>query len=85
MFRKKMVSDRLDQLQLAVDRLKSSLVVPADPGDAVTPTEVILQQLQQIENQIDYLVNLVLNLLQLLYYDLDWSTHVAWIHWYYQT
>ena len=59
MFRKEMVSDRLDQLQLAVDRLKSSLVVPTDPGDMVTPTEVIIQQLQQIENQIDQIVNLI--------------------------
>jgi len=59
MLRKNLVSDKLDQLQLAVDRLKSSLVVPTDPGDVVTPTEVIIQQLQQIENQIDQIVNLI--------------------------
>jgi len=59
MLRKDLVSDKLDQLQLAVDRLKSSLVVPTDPGDMVTPTEVIIQQLQQIENQIDNIVNLI--------------------------
>tara|TARA_Y100000310_G_scaffold314844_1_gene364637 strand:- start:127 stop:321 length:195 start_codon:yes stop_codon:yes gene_type:complete len=59
MFRKEMVSDKLDQLQLAVERLKSSLVVPTDPGDVVTPTEIIIQQLQQIENQIDNIVNLI--------------------------
>ena len=59
MFRKEMVSDKLDQLQLAVDRLKSSLVVPTDPGDGVTPTEVIIQQLEQIEDQIDSIVNLI--------------------------
>ena len=59
MFRKELVSDKLDQLQLAVDRLKSSLVVPTDLDDVVTPTEVIIQQLQQIENQIDQIVNLV--------------------------
>ena len=59
MLRKELVSDRLDQLQLAVERLKSSLVVPTDPGDVVTPTEVIIQQLQQIENQIDQIVNLI--------------------------
>ena len=59
MFRKELVSDKLDQLQLAVERLKSSLVVPTDPGDVVTPTEVIIQQLQQIENQIDQVVNLI--------------------------
>ena len=59
MLRKNLVSDKLDQLQLAVDRLKSSLVVPTDPGDVVAPTEVIIQQLQQIENQIDNIVNLI--------------------------
>ena len=59
MLRKELVSDRLDLLQLAVDRLKSSLVVPTDPGDVVTPTEVIIQQLQQIEDQIDNIVNLI--------------------------
>ena len=59
MLRKEMVSDKLDQLQLAVERLKSSLVVPIDPGDKGTPFEVILQQLQQIENQIDQIVNLI--------------------------
>ena len=59
MFRKELVSDKLDQLQLAVERLKSSLVVPTDPGDVVTPTEIIIQQLQQIENQIDNIVNLI--------------------------
>ena len=59
MLRKELVSDKLDQLQLAVERLKSSLVVPTDPGDVVTPTEVIIQQLQQIENQIDNIVNLI--------------------------
>ena len=59
MLRKNLVSDKLDQLQLAVDRIKSSLVVPTDPGDVVTPTEVIIQQLQQIENQIDQIVNLI--------------------------
>ena len=59
MLRKNLVSDKLDQLQLAVDRLKSSLVVPTDPGDVGTPTEVIIQQLQQIENQIDQVVNFI--------------------------
>ena len=59
MLRKQMVSEKLDQLQLVVDRLKSSLVVPTDPGDVGTPTEVIIQQLQQIENQIDQVVNLI--------------------------
>jgi conjugal transfer/entry exclusion protein len=59
MLRKQAVSDKLDQLQLAVERLKSSLVVPIDPGDVGTPIEIVVQQLQQIENQIDQIVNLV--------------------------
>ena len=59
MLRKELVSDKLDQLQLAVDRLKSSLVVPIDPGDVGTPIEVVVQQLQQIENQIDNIINLI--------------------------
>ena len=59
MLRKNLVSDKLDQLQLAVDRLKSSLVVPIDPGDVGTPIEVVVQQLQQIENQIDSVINLI--------------------------
>ena len=59
MLRKELVSDKLDQLQLAVERLKSSLVVPIDPGDMVTPTDVIIQQLQQIEDQIDNIINLI--------------------------
>ena len=59
MLRKQAVEDKLDQLQLAVDRLKSSLVVPIDPGDVGTPIEVVVQQLQQIENQIDNIINLI--------------------------
>jgi hypothetical protein len=59
MFRKEMVSDKLDQLQQAVDRLKSSLVVPTDPNDTSTPVEMLIDQLQVIENQIDQIVNLI--------------------------
>ena len=59
MLRKELVSDKLDQLQLIVERLKSSIVVPIDPGDVSTPYEIIIQQLQQIENQIDQIVNLI--------------------------
>ena len=59
MLRKQLVSDKLDQLQLAVERLKSSLVVPTDPEDVATPTDVIIQQLQQIEDQIDNIINLI--------------------------
>ncbi len=59
MFRKEMVSDKLDQLQQAVDRLKLSLVVPTDPNDTSTPVEMLIDQLQVIENQIDQIVNLI--------------------------
>ena len=59
MLRKELVSDKLDQLQLAVERLKSSLVVPTEPGDVGTPIQVVVNALQQIENQIDTLINLI--------------------------
>ena len=59
MLRKELVSEKLDQLQLAVERLKSSLVVPTDPGDVGTPIQVVVNQLQVIENQIDQIVNLI--------------------------
>ena len=59
MLRKDLVSDKLDQLQLAVERLKSSIVVPIDQGDVGTPYGIIIQQLQQIENQIDNVINLI--------------------------
>ena len=59
MLRKQLVSDKLDQLQLIVERLKSSLVVPTEPGDVGTPIQVVIDQLQQIENQIDQIVNLI--------------------------
>ena len=59
MLRKQLVSDKIDQLQLAVERLKSSLVVPTEPGDVGTPIQVVVDQLQGIENQIDQIVNLI--------------------------
>ena len=59
MLRKDQVETKLDQLQLAVERLKSSLVVPTDPGDIGTPIQVVVDSLQQIENQIDQIVNLI--------------------------
>ena len=59
MLRKELVSAKLDQLQLAVERLKSSIVVPNDQGDKGTSYEVIILQSQQIENQIDQIVNLI--------------------------
>ena len=59
MFRKDQVETTLDQLQLSVERLKSSLVVPVDPGDKGTPLQVVVDALQQIENQIDTIINLI--------------------------
>ena len=59
MLRKDQVESKLDQLQLAVERLKSSLVVPMDPGDAGTPLQVVVNVLQGIEDQIDAIVNLI--------------------------
>ena len=59
MLRKDQVESQLDQLQLAVERLKSSLVVPMDPGDQGTPIQVVVNSLQQIENQIDAIINLI--------------------------
>jgi len=59
MLRKDQVESKLDQLQLAVERLKSSLVVPTDPGDVGTPIQVVVNSLQQIENQIDAIINLI--------------------------
>ena len=59
MLRKDQVESQLDQLQLAVERLKSSLVVPTEPGDVGTPLQVVVNALQQIENQIDALINLI--------------------------
>ena len=59
MLRKNQVENQLDQLQLAVERLKSSLVVPVDPGDVGTPIQVVVNALQSIENQIDTIINLI--------------------------
>ena len=59
MLRKELVSNKLDQLQLSVERLKSSLVVPVDPGDKGTPLQFVVNALQQIENQIDNVINLI--------------------------
>jgi len=59
MLREKSVETKLDQLQLAVERLKSSLVVPVDPGDAGTPIQIVVNALQEIENQIDAIINLI--------------------------
>ena len=59
MLRKDQVESQLDQLQLSVERLKSSLVIPTEPGDVGTPIQVVVNALQQIENQIDAIINLI--------------------------
>jgi len=59
MLRKDQVESKLDLLQLSVERLKSSLVVPTDPGDQGTPIQVVVNALQDIENQVDTLINLI--------------------------
>ena len=59
MLRKDQVESQLDQLQLEVERLKSSLVVPTEPGDVGTPIQVVVNALQSIENQIDTIINLI--------------------------
>ena len=59
MLRKDAVEEKLSQLQLTVDRLRSSLVVPVDPGDVGTPIQVVVNALQGIENRIDAIINLI--------------------------
>jgi len=59
MLRKDQVETKLDLLQQDVERLKSSLVVPVDPGDVGTPIQVVVNALQSIENQIDAIINLI--------------------------
>ena len=59
MLRKDQVETKLDLLQQEVERLKSSLVVPVDPGDVWTPIQVVVNALQSIENQIDTIINLI--------------------------
>ena len=59
MLRKDQVETKLDLLQQEVERLKSRLVVPVDPGDVGTPIQVVVNALQSIENQIDTIINLI--------------------------
>ena len=59
MLRKDAVEEKLSQLQLTVDRLRSSLVVPVDPGDLVTTLHTVVRVLEQIQTQIDSIVNLI--------------------------
>ena len=59
MLRKDQVETKLDLLQQEVERLKSSLEVPTEPGDVGTPIQVVVNALQGIENRIDAIINLI--------------------------
>ena len=59
MLRKDTIEDKLGQLQLTIDRLRSSLVVPQDPGDMGTPIQTVVRVLEQVQSQIDQIVNLI--------------------------
>ena len=59
MLRKDTREDKLGQLQLTIDRLRSSLVVPQDPGDMGTPIQTVVRVLEQVQSQIDQIVNLI--------------------------
>ena len=54
-----MVEQQIDTLQQTVERLKSSIVVPQEPGEKGTPYQIIINQLIQIENQIESITNLI--------------------------
>ncbi len=59
MLRKDQVETQLDLLQQEVERLKSSIVVPQEPGDVGTPIQIVVTALQGIENRIDSIINLI--------------------------
>lgn len=56
MLRKQQVEERLDQLQLSIDRLKSGVVTPDGSSIAV---DAFLQYLKQVETQLEAVVNLI--------------------------
>ena len=58
MIRKDQIVDKLEQTQLLVDRLKS-MVSMNSVDEKVTPAEVLIEQLQNIENSLDRVLNLV--------------------------
>jgi|TARA_R100000030_G_scaffold557_1_gene593 hypothetical protein len=59
MLRKAMVEQQLDILLQSTERLKSSIVIPQEPGEKGTDYNVIVSQLQKIESQIESIVNLI--------------------------
>jgi|TARA_B100000959_G_scaffold265618_1_gene307256 hypothetical protein len=58
MIRKDQIADKLEQAQLIVERLKSMVSMNSVDGK-VTPAEVLIEQLQNIENSLDGVINLV--------------------------
>ena len=56
MLRKQQVEEKLDQLQLSIDRLKSGVVTP--DGRSVS-VDAFLQYLRQVETQLDSVINLI--------------------------
>ena len=58
MIRKDQIVDKLEQVQLIVERLKS-MVSLNSVDEKVTPVEVLIEQLQNVENSIDRILNLV--------------------------
>ena len=51
MLRKAMVEQQLDILLQSTERLKSSIVIPQEPGEKGTDYNVIVSQLQKIESR----------------------------------
>jgi hypothetical protein len=58
MIRKDQIVDKLEQVQLIVERLKSMVSINS-VDEKVTPVEVLIEQLQNVENSLDRVLNLV--------------------------
>ena len=58
MIRKDQIVDKLEQVQLIVERLKSMVSINS-VDEKVTPVEVLIEQLQNVENSLDRILNLV--------------------------
>ena len=58
MIRKDQIIDTLGQVQLIVEKLKQT-VSANSVDEKVTPAEVLIEQLQNIENSLDGVINLV--------------------------
>ena len=58
MIRKDQIIDTLGQVQLIVEKLKQT-VSANSVDEKVTPVEVLIGQLQNVENSLDRILNLV--------------------------